>query len=563
MAYIMDIDLEFLRSEAISNEDLAGLVRILTHDLEDGKERTTETLTKKQAYQEHYPNGNHKAYIDAILEEFQLFGANTFANAMREGKGVYYREILCDVCDKLKVEYSKDMATQKIEELLSAKVAQESLDKIPKNELDDLIKDLGLKNRDYTAEMLTSLILTTPFAGYKIIEIIARVVLREIATKTGISFLSSRALGAYAGPIGVALTGIWTLYKLSGPAYRVTIPAVLQIIALRGKYRFEYNKSKEELENRQKSMQERATIIQDAINNNENLLDVLNKINQKLNLLFVGATGVGKSSTINALFDMDKAQISNHAKPVTQTIEQYSLDNLTIYDSPGLGDSTENDESHKNKIIALLKEKNEFGFPLIDFVVVIINFATRDLGTTNKTITLIRENLDKETRILFALNQCDRVGTNQWDYDNNKPKNEEFLENQKNDIKMRIEEETGFKDIDILYYAAGDKTTDTKPYNLGKLRHYILRNLPNLQQIEYSLHEQKHKENFEYNDNTANYSRTNIGNTQTGGVFDQIKEILLDKVGTFMKSLPLSSVIQEIISKILVPKNDSTTKEQK
>jgi len=46
---------------------------------------------------------------------------------------------------------------------------------------------------------------------------------------------SSRVLGAALGPIGWAVTGLWTLADLSAPAYRVTVPCVVQVAYIRQK----------------------------------------------------------------------------------------------------------------------------------------------------------------------------------------------------------------------------------------------------------------------------------------------------------------------------------------
>ena len=45
----------------------------------------------------------------------------------------------------------------------------------------------------------------------------------------------SRSLSVLAGPIGWALTAAWTAYDIAGPAYRVIVPAVIQIAYLRQK----------------------------------------------------------------------------------------------------------------------------------------------------------------------------------------------------------------------------------------------------------------------------------------------------------------------------------------
>ena len=45
----------------------------------------------------------------------------------------------------------------------------------------------------------------------------------------------TRLMSILTGPIGWAITGLWTAIDIAGTAYRVTIPAVIQVAALRQK----------------------------------------------------------------------------------------------------------------------------------------------------------------------------------------------------------------------------------------------------------------------------------------------------------------------------------------
>ncbi|GAA8786004.1 hypothetical protein VN0559_01760 [Helicobacter pylori] len=101
MAYKYDRDLEFLKQ--LESSDLLDLFEVLVFG-KDGEKRFTERLTLSEEYKRH--GNDYAKYAERIAEELQHYGANSFASALR-GTGVLYREILCEVCNKLKVNYNK------------------------------------------------------------------------------------------------------------------------------------------------------------------------------------------------------------------------------------------------------------------------------------------------------------------------------------------------------------------------------------------------------------------------------------------------------------------------
>ena len=154
---------------------------------------------------------------------------------------------------------------------------------------------------------------------------------------------------------------------------------------------------------------------------NKMLKNVMKLKEKKVNIMITGATGCGKSSTINALFDTEVAKVGVGVDPETMEIEKYTLDNLVLWDTPGLGDGKEADNRHAKNIIKKLSELDSDGTALIDLVLVILDGGTRDLGTSYELINnVIIPNLgkDKESRILVAINQADMAmkGRN-WDFE--------------------------------------------------------------------------------------------------------------------------------------------------
>ena len=135
---------------------------------------------------------------------------------------------------------------------------------------------------------------------------------------------------------------------------------------------------------------------------NKMLKNVMRLKNQKMNIMITGATGCGKSSTINAMFNTEVAKVGVGVAPETMEIRKYELDNLVLWDTPGLGDGKEADNRHAKKIIDKLLEVDKNGNALIDLVLVILDGGSRDLGTSYELINnVIIPNLGKgkENRI--------------------------------------------------------------------------------------------------------------------------------------------------------------------
>lgn len=240
MGYRLDEDLEFL--QYCSNESLGDLVSILTTDT-DGSTRYTESLTGSEKYKKHYPN--HSMYWEEIAEELQTYGGHTIVNIFR-GNGVLYKEILIDVCDKIKVNYNKKSDTHVIEENLLMKIFKDSLSSMSEADLKKLAEEMDLKTTSFTKEAIFASFQTVfklgGFKSYQYTVMVANTILKALIGR-GLSVAGNaaltRAASILAGPIGITITALWTVSDIAGPAYRVTSPAVVLISALRMQKKYE------------------------------------------------------------------------------------------------------------------------------------------------------------------------------------------------------------------------------------------------------------------------------------------------------------------------------------
>lgn len=232
---IHDKDLLFLKD--CKSEDLQILVDYLTTD-KDGSTRYTESLTPSEAYKKYYPHDLPKMW-EEIVDELQHFGGNTFMNMLR-GNGVPYREILCDVASKLKVNFNPKSPVDIIERNILSKLVMDSVEKLSEAELKEMIDELGIKNYDAgRSAMMMALqiaIKQSGFMAYKIAVIVANQV-AKILLGRGLAFAANatltRSIAIFAGPIGWIISVAWALIDIAGTAYRVTIPAVIQIAYMR------------------------------------------------------------------------------------------------------------------------------------------------------------------------------------------------------------------------------------------------------------------------------------------------------------------------------------------
>ena len=252
---------------------------------------------------------------------------------------------------------------------------------------------------------------------------------------------------------------------------------------------------------------------------------------KQVNIMLVGATGCGKSSTINAMFDMNVAKVGVGVDPETSCIAKFDLDNLVIWDTPGLGDGVERDKEITREIIDKLSEIGEDGKPLIDLVVVVMDSSSKDLGTSYDLINNVlipTLGSEAEKRIIIGLNQADiAMKGKHWNKEENKPDDvlNDFLKKKADSVRSRIKEGTGLDLIPICYCAGYSEEGEEqcKPYNLIKLLYGIIQAIPREKRLALLDNINQEKENWTYDDEEEDYK----GNTKKD-LFDSVIENMID-----------------------------------
>ncbi|GAA7994373.1 hypothetical protein JP0552_02230 [Helicobacter pylori] len=175
-------------------------------------------------------------------------------------EGVLYKEILCDACDHLKVNYNEESEISLIEQNMLSKLLKDSLEKMSGREIKELCDGLGMPNIDKmiaeNKQVLIASVLTLFKAGgshsYALAVSVADAMVRQtlghgLSSVVGKVALK-KTLGILAGPIGWVITGALVSINLAGPAYRVTVPTCVLVATLRKKLKAEEARLKAEQE---------------------------------------------------------------------------------------------------------------------------------------------------------------------------------------------------------------------------------------------------------------------------------------------------------------------------
>jgi uncharacterized protein YaaW (UPF0174 family) len=197
---------------------------------------------------------------DTLVKEICAFGSHSAMNVFRSGEGAEYSTILKDVVKILGAESKEETDVYSLERgVLAALILKAVKDKVD----DELFKDLKCKDRTSNALIAESIHKTSKGKREHLVETILDVFDAELVRKlvervltekyilmlcsgigavtnvgasgAGIMTTAKLAGGIVArfNPLVAAVSGAASALSLSGPAFRIVIPAVVQIALIR------------------------------------------------------------------------------------------------------------------------------------------------------------------------------------------------------------------------------------------------------------------------------------------------------------------------------------------
>ncbi len=144
-------------------------------------------------------------------------------------------------------------------------------------------------------------------------------------------------------------------------------------------------------------------------------------------IAIVGETGVGKTTTLNALFNA--GAVVGHSRPTTKTADGFRVEisdhhgnkgDIRVVDMPGLGESIARAQE--------LGELYEKHLPDADVILWVHSAPDRMLEfSQRKAAEIFREELGPlADHLVFGLNKADDMHPNNWRYHANVPSEEQF-----------------------------------------------------------------------------------------------------------------------------------------
>jgi uncharacterized protein YaaW (UPF0174 family) len=219
--YREDDDLAFL--QYASEDNLRILSRYLAYDSGGKVYLTSELLDNAQFKERNGDDDQYRRSWKLIAGELQLFGGNTIVNAVR-GYGVKYNEIIRDVLqEKFDLTFSKNENAYEMEDRFLLICVGKAWSLMDDETRKRLARDLFLENCKIDPQDLFGVLFGRPLS-----QLISLRLSTIVANSFSSSLLFNDQITRY-----IKIPLAFDVVQMTGPAFRVTIPAVAQIAYMR------------------------------------------------------------------------------------------------------------------------------------------------------------------------------------------------------------------------------------------------------------------------------------------------------------------------------------------
>ncbi|WP_439252937.1 DUF3944 domain-containing protein [Pseudomonas monteilii] len=238
ITYRTDDDLAFL--QYCREDDIRNLATYLMFD-KDGEKRRASEIANEPAFLalRGQPDQWRRCW-QLVAGELQHFGGDSIINLFRR-QGVLYKEILCDVCDKTDVKYDGKASAYAIENQLIERLVEKCWEQMSDEQRRKAADEMNMTGA-LGAIPLVAIVNAIRAGGLGSLQWSSWLAKSASAYFTSslsatlggaAALVGGRAVAAIAGPLAAIAV---TIPLLSGTAYRVTIPAVIQIAFMRRQY---------------------------------------------------------------------------------------------------------------------------------------------------------------------------------------------------------------------------------------------------------------------------------------------------------------------------------------
>lgn len=185
------------------------------------------------------PVGSGHARLE---EEIRLDGSNTLASLFRGIEGVPYQEVARDVGRQLGVRIPVSRPIEEVEQAILSFVAEKYWESLNEEERRRVRDHINAVDPEVTVDGILTALAGGGAVAMAVMRPVILAFMTELMVQLMLRYGAKEAAKQAARVAGLAVPGLnillgaWTVVSLAGPAFRKTVPTVIEISLLRLQY---------------------------------------------------------------------------------------------------------------------------------------------------------------------------------------------------------------------------------------------------------------------------------------------------------------------------------------